>query len=201
MKKKKLKAVLLILLTLTAFSSIIMAQNEKKVKVINKTLKSEVINVSADSLWAILREFDKVAAWTSVLNHSKGGGEAKFEGTTCNKRICETKDNNKVVEELIMFSDERQELAYKLTEGAPGFVKYSKNRWIVSKIGANQSQVQMDVTMHLSRFMGFFLGGLITKEMTKQVTIFLNELKTYAETGEISEAKKEQLEKLENKNK
>ncbi len=53
--------------------------------------------------------------------------------------------------------------------------------------------------MHLSKFMGFFLGGVITRIMTKQVTIVLNDLKIYAETGRVSEAKKAQIEKLEKK--
>ncbi len=98
-----------------------------------------------------------------------------------------------------MFSDENMELAYVMTKGAPGFVKLAKNHWTVHKINTNQCLVQMNVTMRLSKFMGSFLGGIITKEMTKQVVTVLDDLKIYAEIGEISEAKKVQIAKLKKK--
>ena len=50
----------------------------------------------------------------------------------------------------------------------------------------------MNVTMHMKKFAGFFLGAAITKLMKKQVEIVLDEIKIYAETGEVSEAKKNQ---------
>ncbi|WP_298503481.1 SRPBCC family protein [uncultured Maribacter sp.] len=175
------------------------ANQKSKYRIVKKKLKSDTINVSADSLWAILREFDKVSDWTSTLDHSEGAGEAKFEGTTCNERVC-VSNHKKLVEELIMFSDEKKELAYELTEGAPGFVKLAQNHWKVYKISQNKSVVEMNVTMHLTKFMGFILGRVITKTMTKQVLLVLNDLKIYAETGEISEEKKIRISKL-NKNK
>lgn len=200
MRIYNLKTLFLIGLAFTAFSTTVMAQKEKKYKVIERTLKSDTINVSTDSLWAILREFDKVSDWTSTLDHSEGAGEVKLEGTTCNERVCES-NHKKLVEELIMFSDEKKELAYELTEGAPGFVKLAQNHWKVYEISPNQSLVEMNVTMHLSKFMGFILGRVITKTMTKQVLIVLNDLKIYAETGEVSEAKKVQIAKLNKKKK
>ena len=175
-------------------------EEKKKYRVINKTLTSNTINVTSDSLWAILRKFDKVADWTSTLTHSEGADDGKFEGASCNKRICEA-PNNKFVEKLTLFNDKKKELAYELTEGAPGFVKLATNHWKVYEIGPNQSELQMDINMHLSKFMGFFLGDAITNSMTKQVLIVLSDLKIYAETGEVSEAKKKQLEKLNKKKK
>lgn len=169
-------------------------KKQKKYKVVNRTLQTEVIQVSADSLWSILREFDKVSEWTSTLDHSEGRGTPQFEGTTCNERICQA-NKNKFVEELFLFDNEKMELAYTMTEGAPGFVKLAQNHWQVVEVGPNQSIVKMNVTMHLSRFMGFFLKGAITKAMTKQVKIVHHDLKVYAETGEVSEAKKKQLTK------
>ena len=175
--------------------------NQKlKYKIVERTLKSDTINVSADSLWAICRDFDKTAEWTSTLKHSYGTGESEFEGATCSSRTCETDfGKGKVVEELILFSDENKELSYNLTEGAPGFITLANNHWKVIEIGANQSKIEMNVTMHMKKFVGFFLGGLIKKQMRKQVNIVLAELKIYAETGEVSEAKKKQIEKQKKK--
>lgn len=169
---------------------------EKNYKVITKTL-SKSINVSADSLWRICREFDKTAEWTSTLNHSYGTGESIHEGASCSKRVCETSfgKGNKVVEELTMFSDERRELSYNLTDGAPGFIVLAKNHWKIIEIAPNQSKIEMYLTMHMKKFQGFFLSDIISNQAEKQVSIVLNELKTYAETGDVSKEKKIQLKK------
>ncbi|MCR9249095.1 MAG: SRPBCC family protein [bacterium] len=172
-----------------------MAQ-EKNQKIVKEQL-SIIINVPADSLWAICREFDKTGEWTSTLKHSYASGEPQFEGATCSARTCETNfgSGKKVVEELIMFNDEKRELAYNLTEGAPGFVTLAQNHWKVDELSPNHSKIEMNVTIHMNKFSGMLLGGVMTKQMRKQVNIVLDELKTFAETGEVSEAKKKQLEK------
>lgn len=199
MKVVELKSIILLGLALTLLNFKGMAQEEKR-KIINETLMSEVINVSADSLWAICSKFDKTAEWTSTLNHSYGTGKSEFEGATCSSRTCETDfGKGMVVEELIMFNDENKELSYNLTEGAPGFITLANNHWKVIEIGDNQSKIKMNVTMHMKKFAGFFFGGLIKKQMRKQVNIVLKELKFYAETGEVSEAKKKQIRKRKDK--
>ena len=194
MKVKNLRSLFLIGMVFTTINKTVMAQTENKHKVITRTLVSDNINVSADSLWSILRAFDKVSDWTSTLDHSQGKGESKYEGATCNERVCEV-NSKKLVEELTMFNDGKMELAYELTKGAPGFVKLASNHWKVIEIGPHESKVEMNVTMHLSKVLGFFLGKAITIKMAQQVSIVLNDLKIYAETGEVSKAKKAQIEK------
>ncbi len=198
----RLSLLLLLLLTVTTIISTVIAQNgknsstiEKRYRIIERELSSDIINVSADSLWAICRQFDKGAEWTSTLRHSYGTGKPQHEGAPCSSRTCEIDGKgSKVVEELIMFSDENKELSYNLTEGAPAFITLANNHTRIVEVGDNQSKVEMNVTMHMKKFAGFFLGGLITRQMEKQVKIVMEELKIYAETGEVSEAKKKQLE-------
>lgn len=191
MKEIKIKSVILTGLALLSINVNGMAQETKR-KIVKETITSEVINVSADSLWAICRNFDKTAEWTSTLNHSYGTGEPTLEGATCSSRTCETNigKNNKIVEELTLFSDKNQELAYNLIEGAPGFITLANNHWKIVRTGPDQSKIIMTVNIHMKRFSGFFLGRIITNQMKKQVAIVQDELKTYAETGDVSEAKK-----------
>ncbi len=197
MKVVQIKAAILMGLALIMVNLKGMTQ-ENKQKIIKETWTSEVIHVSADSLWAICRSFDNTAKWTSTLHHSYGTGTPKYEGATCSARTCETSfgKGRKVVEELTMFSDENRELAYNLIEGAPGFITYTNNHWKVIEISSNRSKLEMHITLHMKKFAGFFLGGLTIKQMKKQVSIVLDEIKFYAETGVVSEAKKKQLEKL-----
>lgn len=200
MKAIDVKSFILLGLTMLTINSQSMAQEEKR-KVVKETLTSETISVSADSLWKICREFDKTAEWTSTLKHSYGTGEPEHEGASCNSRTCESDVGNggTVKEELVMFSDVKKELSYNLIEGAPGFITHANNHWRIIEVGPGQSKIEMNVTMHMKKFAGFFLGRLITRQMKKQVNIVQNELKIYAETGEVSEAKKEQIERLRKK--
>ncbi len=46
----------------------------------------------------------------------------------------------------------------------------------------------------MKKLASFFLRGLIIKQMKNQVNIVLDELKIYAETRSVSEAKKKQIE-------
>ena len=167
-------------------------------------MESDVINASADSLWAIARDFQGVALWSSNIDHIEGKGEPEFEGATCSERVCHVNNiggYDKVVEKLTMFDDEKKELTYELTEGAPGFVLFAQNHWSVSVIGPNKSMIKMEVTMRLKKFAGFFLAGQMKKTVMKNVPMAIEELKLYAEKGEISDTKKARKEALAKKKK
>lgn len=192
MKKIQIRLLTVVGLTVLNFKG--MAQ-EKKQKIVNEVLTSQIINVSADSLWAICREFDKTAQWTSTLKHSYGTGEPQHKGASCSTRICDTSfgKGNQVAEKLILFSDDTKELSYNLIKGAPSFITLANNHWKVFEVASNKSKIEMNITLHMKRFAGFFLGRIITTQMKKQINIVLDELKIYAETGKVSEAKKKQM--------
>lgn len=198
-----MKQMIVLMILLNPFSTV-MSQTDKKYKEITIVQTSEVIQVSADSLWKIAREFQEVAVWSSNIKHATGDGEPEFKGATCSERTCHVEGiggYNKVVEKLILFSDANRELAYEMIEGAPGFVIFARNHWTVSEAGPNQSVIKMHVTMRLKRFAGFFLGGQLKKTVLKNLPIAMQELKVYAETGQVSEAKKNQLREQERKRK
>ena len=44
--------------------------------------------------------------------------------------------------------------------------------------------------------MGFLMGFMLKKNFTKLIRGFLNDWKTYAETGEVSKTKKREIEKI-----
>lgn len=184
------------------FQASIMGQANKKFKEIKMIWTSEVIEVSADSLWRIVRDFQNISTWSSNVDHATGSGPAEFAGATCSERVCEVSGlgaYNRVVEKLTLFDEEQQELAYQLTEGAPGFVLYASNHWQVMDAGPGQSRVRMEVTMRLKPLAGFFLGGQMKKTVDKALAVAMEELKVYAERGELSPAKLERMLVLEKK--
>lgn len=175
-----------------------MRQEQKKYTEIKISEKSEVINVSADALWKIVREFQNVSNWFSSIDHVTASGESKFEGAPYSERTCyvNLKGYSKVHEKLTLFDDNKRELAYELVEGAPGFLLFAGNHWTVSEAGPNQSLLSMNVTMRVKKFMGSLLGGQMKKTVLKNLPVALSELKIFAETGEVSEAKKARMEVL-----
>lgn len=201
MKAKSLKTLLLLGLTITALNSTVMAQTEKKYKEVNILKTSEVINISADSLWKIVRQFDQVGVWFSSIDHAEVSGEPEFEGATCSERTCyvNLRGYSEVHEKLTLFDDPKRELAYAFTGGGPSFLLFAGNHWSVSEVGPNQSVLTMEATMRLKRFAGFLFGGKLKRTIEKSLPESLNELKVYAETGEVSEAKKARIQALKKK--
>lgn len=187
-------------MTLTTFSTRLMAQNEKKYREIKMEKTSETINVSADSLWNIIRQFNDVSIWSSAMDKITLHGTPEFEGATCNSRTCTSaKGFGTVDEKLTLFSDDLRQLAYESTDGGPKFMLHGQNHWTIIVISPTQSALTLDFEMHLKRFSGFFLHGIIKRSITKGMPQFFNDLKVYAETGKVSEAKRARLTQLEKK--
>ncbi|MCR9152714.1 MAG: SRPBCC family protein [Croceimicrobium sp.] len=173
--------------------------SEGRIKEVQKTKLSEVINVSADDLWEIVGPgFTDAYVWSTAIDHSEGKGEAQFEGATCNERYCDVNASgfDKISEKLSLYNSENRELKYRAFDGLPGFVTLAENHWEVIDLGAGKSQIRMTITMHMKPFMGWLMGGLFQKNLDKTLNSVMEDLKIYAETGEVSDAKKKRLQKL-----
>lgn len=183
----------------TAISTIGTAETQAKYKVLMMTKQSEIINVSADDLWEIVGlGFENAGVWSTAVDHSVGSGKAEFEGATCSERACDLNASgfSKIKEILTMYNEKAQELKYEVTEGNPGFVVLASNHWKVIKVGENQSRLEMTITMHLKKFMGTLMGGMLKRNINKLIPTIFDDLKIYAETGQISEQKKKRMAKL-----
>lgn len=199
----KKRILILMLLGFMGTSTSIQAQEKSKYKKIEIAKQSEAIHVSADELWKILGPgFENAGVWSRAVDHSVGKGEAKFEGATCDLRACDVnaKGFNKITEQLTMYSDQKQELIYAIVEGNPGFVVSAQNHWEVVDLGNNTSALKMTVTINSKKFMGSLMGGMFRKNIETLIPGLFEDLKIYAETGQISEAKQDRMAKLAKKN-
>lgn len=202
MKGNNSKTLLLFVLAATIINSTVMAQKKKKYKEVSIIKQSEIINVSADALWNIIKEFDNVGIFFSSIDHAEGIGEPEFKGATCSERICyvSIRGYSEIHEKLTLFNPQKKELAYELTSGGPSFLIFAGNHWSIEAVGNNQSILKMKATMRLKRFMGFLFGGKLKRTIERQLPNALNELKIYAETGNLHPAKKKRVAKLKKKN-
>ena len=196
---KKIIGTMALLTSLFVFAHAQEDSGKKKYKEIKISLQSNAINVSTDELWQILGPgFEKAGEWSRAVDHSEGIGQAQFKGATCDTRACDinAKGFNKVTERLTYYDSEKQSLTYDIIEGTPGFVISTSSHWQVVSLDQNKAALQMTVTIQSKKFMGSLMGKSFKKSIMRLIPGVFEDLTIYAETGQISEAKKTRMAKL-----
>lgn len=178
------------------------AQTKKKSKFkeIKETKTSGIFEASADQVWQIVGPgFDKAATWSRAVDHATTSGSPAFDGASCSNRTCELNASgfDRISETIIEYDPSERRLGYSVDSGLPGFVIYMANNWRIHEVSPNQSRVEMTVTIHLKPLMGTLMGNLFKKNVNKVLDEAIEDLKIYAETGEISQAKQKRLAELE----
>lgn len=193
-----MKRIVPAIIALLTFNLNIMAQK-------GFTLEKEItINVSAEELWEMVGPgFVEVYKWSSNVDHASGSGTPEFEGAVCTERFCDVnvKGFNKISERLTKYNDDEMNLAYEVTDGMPGFVTAAINDWTVVPIDSKSCKLVMKAQFESKGLMGGLTKGMMKKKMSETLETVLNDAKVYAETGQISEAKKARIEELAKKTK
>lgn len=149
--------------------------------------KSANIAVPIEKLWDITaNEFHNVDAWISGVNNSEGSGNGLHAERSC---LPSYKGFSKTTEKIIAFNPELHQFTYKIVKGLPGFVKSAQNEWIHQSTSEG-TKITMVVTMKVGGLMGLIMGGIMKKKMASILEDALEELKTYAETGQVHPRKK-----------
>ena len=200
MKKRIIQVSSLILLgfLVQSFTNKQMEAKKKKRKIIEIS-KTETIHVSAEKLWDIAgNQFADAGKWATNVDHSTGNGAPEFSGATCSSRDCDlnAKGFNKISEKITSFDEENMEFSFDVVEGTPGFVTLASSHWKVNPITDSTSSVTITSHIEMKRFMGGLMGGMLRKNVNELLPTITNDLKVYAETGEISESKKARMAQL-----
>lgn len=175
-----------------------------KLKMVDKELMGDTIHVTAERLWEIVGTgYADVGLWSTAVDHSSGSGEAEFEGATCSSRGCSinAKGLTAISEKIIMFNNETREFKFQVTEGMPGFVQNATNHWQVIQLTDSTSALKMNAHMEIKGFAGKLMGKAFEKNTENLLNTIDNDLKIYAETGNVSESKKRRMAKVESKSK
>ena len=162
-----------------------MARSEVKVE------ESIFINLAKEKLWDITAlQFDKIGAWSAGVLDSKGYGTG-LNGAICKERRCvpSYKGFNETIERIIDYQPGHYHFTYQIVAGLPKMVTNATNQWIHTD-EASGTRITMKISMKLSGLMGKLMKGLLKKKMGKILRQNLEELKVYAETGEMHQRKK-----------
>lgn len=171
----------------------------KRYKEVIQTKVSPIMHASPAAIWEIIGPgFADVHRWSTALDYSSGSGEPTLEGATCSERYCELNAQgfDKISEKLVIYDEFNRTLAYRAHHGLPGFITFAQNRWRVLDAGQGQSQLEMTLTMRLKPLLGTLIGPFFQRYLNKTIDSVMADLKIFAETGEISAAKKARLAEL-----
>ena len=139
------------------------------------------INAPAAKVWDILAtHYQQVGGWASAIAHS-----------TCNTalvggeqgRICHTEFG--VVAETITGFDVEQGLFSYRTEKPPFFMRQATNTFRVQAEGLERTHLEMTAEVNLLPILGWIMRPLIKQMLHTLVENFVEELKVYAETGNL----------------
>ena len=189
----KVKFFPLLAFALIGFTHNTIAQSKKKVMEVKRSI---YIEVPKEDLWKITAEdFTRVDKWISGVNLAKGSGEVL--GAT---RICTPsyKGFSKTTEEIIDFHPTNY-FTYQIAEGMPKMVAKATNTWIHEPQNGG-TLLTMQVNMDVRGLMGSIMKGPMKKRMNTILQDALEELKLYAESGELHERKVAAMRKFQTQN-
>ena len=150
------------------------------------------IDAQADKVWHIVGPgFGQVSEWATVVAESTlvGEGEhheAPFTGRACT--IAQTGFDH-LTEEILSYEPSSFQLSYRASSGMPSIVDKAINTWSVTDDGRHGSVFTMDAEVDVSRRARFLrpVVGIYLRTFARRTS---KDLKIYAETGEVSSAKR-----------
>jgi hypothetical protein len=157
--------------------------------------KSITVNVDADRLWDVVaHQFDRVGEWSSAVQFSDVNHEAAVPaGATVGGRVCAT-DFGDLKETFTAYDEAGKQFTFTVT-GMPSFITLAQNTVKVRSTGRDRSEVSLNIRMETNT-VGKVMGPMFAIKLKSTLNSFLEELKAYAERGELSSRKQKQVAKL-----
>ncbi len=153
------------------------------------------INASAEDLWRILgEEFTEVGRWASAIDSSAalpGGAEADPDRPAAG-RTCHIGGFGDTEERLVLFDRRNRRLAYTATASRiPSFVHDLRNEWNVAPADGTRSRVTAHITAEATGVLGALMAPFLRRKLGSTLRLSLEDLRIYAESGQVSEARRE----------
>lgn len=158
--------------------------------------KSIEINATADETWKVVaHDFDRVGEWSSAVASSRPNtAVATPDGAAVGGRVCATPGFGDLNETFTSYSESGKNFTFQVS-GMPSFIKLAQNHVVVKPLGANRSEVSLHITMNTNA-VGKLMGPMFAVKLKSTLNNFLDELKDYVETGEVSAKKGKMLAKV-----
>ena len=161
--------------------------------------QSVEVNTNASKAWEVIGpNFLNIADWGRGIKKSwkNDSAEEHFADAPAGGRFCEVTGFGTFDERIIHYNSKKHEISWSATgKKLPKFISGLQNAIKVEEIDSNTCLISSNITANLKGILGFLMGSTIKKNFSKTLYGFLNDWKTYAETGQVSEKKSKELER------
>jgi len=158
-----------------------------------------VIDQSIDKIWEIIADdFTNISTWASAIAASEENDalNTKLEDAPSSGRVCSAPTFGQVQETFTHFDTTNKYYRYKATaEKLPSFIKNIANNFSLESLGPERTELTTRVELELKPFPGYLLFPFMRLQMNMMAAKLLEELKYYAETGEIHKRKLKSVKK------
>ena len=162
--------------------------------------REATIDVTVEELWQILSDgFTDVESWASLVNWSKPNPQEIdiLDGAPTGGRICDVPGFGRTDERIIRFDVESHTIGYSvIADKIPGFVSNVQNIWSLREAGPEATRVSSNLTADVRGIRGIVMGPMMKTRFGNAVDRSIEDLRVYAETGDVSEHKRRRQDKL-----
>lgn len=155
------------------------------------------INTNAEMAWNIIGpNFVNISDWGRGINKSWGNDTVtiNIKGAPSGGRFCDLGKLGIADERILHYSESLKEITWSAqVDKMPGFVKELQNALKVEPVSDTSCIISTNISADLTGLGGLVLAGQIKKNFAKLLKGFVKDWKVYAETGEVSEAKKQEI--------
>lgn len=162
--------------------------------------QSMEVKTNASKTWDVVGpNFLNISDWGRGIHNSwkNETADAKYRDAPAGGRYCDVAGFGTFDERIIHFDALERQISWSATgEKLPNFLSGLQNALTIEEIDDNTCRISSNITANLSGVMGSLLGFPLKKNFSKTLKGFLNDWKTYAETGQVSETKQRELAKI-----
>ena len=155
--------------------------------------KTDTINASADRIWEILSDgFADIGTWASAVDHSEAHTKAAAPaGATAGGRTCEVPGFGFTDERFTHYDEANKTFSFSVeAEKIPGFFKNMASTWKVVATGPETSRVTTKIAGEATGLMGALVSPMMKRKFSGLLDQGYEDLRVYAETGQVSDAKR-----------
>ena len=150
------------------------------------------INRSAEECWKVFGGgYTNIYQWKSGMISSDAEGEPFGDSPVGSRKIKTSAIS--FSEKLVHFSNSERAFTYQVM-GLPFVVSSAKNEWKFSE-SEGKATLHMHLRLQIATGFGWLLGGLLRKNMTKEMGKLHQEFKYFMENGEVHPRKAKELKK------
>ena len=155
--------------------------------------KTDTINASSERIWEILSDgFTDIGSWASAVDHSEAHDKAAAPaGASAGGRTCQVPGFGFTDERFTHFDEANKTLSFSVeAEKIPGFFKNMESTWKVVSTGPNTSTVTTKIAGEATGVKGALVRPMMKRKFSGLLDQGYEDLKVYAETGQVSDAKR-----------